>query len=638
MGGAICPRRVFIFIKKRLEKLAMANKEQNSGIRNVAIIAHVDHGKTTLVDAMFRQSGMFREGAVLQDRLMDNLELERERGITIAAKNCSVKYKDIKINIIDTPGHADFGGEVERALTMADGALLLVDASEGPLPQTRFVLQKTLQAGLPVLVVINKIDRKDARPDEVLDEIYDLFIDLDAKDEQLDFPYLYAIGRDGVAMESPEDKGEDLRLLFDAILEKVPPPSYDPDEPFQMLVADLSYSDYVGRLAVGRVFNGRVKQRQELVCLSENDKHIPLKVTKLQSYEGNSLAEITGAEPGDIVVLAGIENVTIGDTICTLDAPKALPRVRVDEPTVSMRFGPNTSPLAGKEGKLVQSSKIEERLFKETLLNVGIQVELAEDRESYIVKGRGEFQMAILVETMRREGFELTVGRPQVILRKKEGVLMEPIEHLFIDCSEEFMGVVTEKISMRKGKMTNMVNKGTGRVRMEFSTPSRGLIGYRDEFLTDTKGTGIMNSILEGYGEYRGDFPSRFSGSIVSDRAGSAVAYALFNLEPRGRLFLVPNDPVYEGMIVGEHNRENDITVNPCKEKKLTNIRASGKDDAVTLTPVKKMTLEQALHFIKEDELVEVTPKSLRLRKVVLSGQARYQMRNAKAKALNKEQ
>ena len=609
----------------------------NPNLRNVAIIAHVDHGKTTLVDAMFRQSGMFREGAVVQDRLMDNLELERERGITIAAKNCSVAFKGIKINIIDTPGHADFGGEVERALTMADGALLLVDASEGPLPQTRFVLQKTLQAGLPVLVVINKIDRKDARPEEVLDEIYDLFIDLDATDEQLDFPYLYAIGRDGVAMKEPGDSAEDLRLLFDAILEKVPPPSYDPEQPFQMLVADLSYSDYVGRLAVGRVFNGHVKHRQELVCLSEDDKHIPLKVTKLQSYEGNSLVEVDGAGPGDIVVLAGIDNVTIGDTICTLTAPKALPRVRVDDPTVSMRFGPNTSPLAGKEGKLVQSSKIEERLFKETLLNVGIQVEMAEDRESYIVKGRGEFQMAILVETMRREGFELTVGRPQVIFKKKDGVLMEPIEHLFIDCSEEFMGIVTEKISIRKGKMSNMVNKGTGRVRMEFSVPSRSLIGYRDEFLTDTKGTGIMNSILEGYGEYRGDFPSRFSGSIVSDRAGSAVAYALFNLEPRGRLFLVPNDPVYEGMIVGEHNRENDITVNPCKEKKLTNIRASGKDDAVSLTPVKHLTLEQALHFIKEDEMVEVTPKSLRLRKTVLSGQARYQMRNAKAKALAKE-
>jgi GTP-binding protein len=596
---------------------------RNESLRNIAIIAHVDHGKTTMVDAMFRQSGMFRENQEVQDRLMDSMDLERERGITIAAKNCSVRWGDVKINIIDTPGHSDFGGEVERSLSMVDGAVLLVDASEGPLPQTRFVLQKALGRGLPIIVVINKIDRPDARIEEVLDEIYDLLIDLGANEEQLEFPLLYAIGREGVAMKDPKVKGEDLRPLFDLVMSEIPGPAHDEDAPFQMLVSDLSYSDYLGRLAVGKVFNGKAHANDSLVCIKEDGSAAPLRVTRLQTYVGPRLEPATNVDPGDIVVLSGIEDVKIGDTICTKEEPKALPRISVDEPTVSMRFSINTSPLAGREGKLVQANKIRERLEKEALLNVAIRVEDCPDRDSFIVKGRGEFQMAILVETMRREGFELTVGRPEVILRKEDGKTLEPIERLFVDCGEEFTGVVTEKLSARKGRMVNMTNNGLGRVRMEFSIPSRSLIGYRDEFLTDTKGTGLLNSYLEGYGEHRGDFPSRRTGSIVCDRAGSAVTYALFHLEPRGQLFVRPNDPVYDGMIVGERNKSGDIEVNPCKEKKLSNMRASGKDEALILTPVKPMSLERAIHFIAEDECVEVTPQSIRLRKLALTPQER---------------
>jgi len=611
----------------------MSTKQNNEKLRNIAIIAHVDHGKTTLVDAMFKQSGLFREGQTIDDRIMDSMDLERERGITIAAKNCSVTWKDVKINIIDTPGHADFGGEVERSLSMADGAILLVDASEGPLPQTRFVLKKALERGLALMVVINKVDRQDARPDEVLNEIYDLFIDLDANEDQLDFPLLYAIGRDGIAMESPDERGENLHILLDTVLEHVPGPVHDTNEPFQMLVSDLSYSDYLGRLAIGKIHHGSAQSNDQLVCLADEGRQINLKVTKLQTYDGLKVVPTEECMPGDIVVIAGIEDVCIGDTICTKETPKALPRISVDEPTVSMRFGINTSPLAGREGKLVQTNKIRERLMKETLLNVAIQVEETENRDAYLVKGRGEFQMAILVEQMRREGFELTVGRPEVIIKQQDGQKLEPIEHLFVDCDENFMGIVTEKIQTRKGRMTNMVNHGTGRVRLEFSVPSRSLIGYRDEFLTDTKGTGIMNSYLEGYGEHRGEFSSRYTGSLVADRAGSAVAYGLFNLEPRGRMFIVPGDDIYEGMIIGEHNRDNDINVNPAKEKKLTNMRASGKDEAVILTPVKPMTLEYALNFIKDDEQVEVTPKSIRLRKIELSALVRHREEGRRKKA-----
>jgi len=600
------------------------NSAVNENLRNVAIIAHVDHGKTTLVDAMFKQSGMFREGQEVDDRLMDSMDLERERGITIAAKNCSVTCNGVKINIIDTPGHADFGGEVERALSMADSAILLVDASEGPLPQTRFVLKKTFEANLPVLVIINKIDRKDARPDEVLDMVYDLFIDLDATDEQLDFTYLYAIGRDGIVKRELEEEVDNLKVLFDIIINEMPGPSYDPDAPFQMLVSDLGYSDYLGRLAIGKVFNGSAAANASLVCMDEDGGQKQLKVSKLQSYDGMALAPVAQADTGDIVVLAGIEDVKIGDTICTRENPLALPRISVDDPTVFMRFAINTSPFSGKEGKNVQSRKIRERLLKETLLNVAIEVEESSDDDSFVVKGRGELQLAILIETMRRENFEVCVGRPRVIYREENGQTLEPIEHLFVDCDEDFMGVVTEKLSVRKGKMTNLVNNGKGRVRLEFSIPSRSLIGYRDEFMTDTRGTGILNSYLSGYEPYRGDFPVRYTGSIVCDRQGKAVPYALFNLEPRGRLFITPGTPVYEGMVIGEHNRHSDIDVNACKEKKLTNMRASGKDEATICSPVKPMTLEQAIHFIRDDEMVEVTPLSIRIRKVELNAAKRH--------------
>ena len=608
------------------------NIRYNENLRNIAIIAHVDHGKTTLVDAMFKQSGLFREGQALDDRLMDSMDLERERGITIAAKNCSVTWKGVKINIIDTPGHADFGGEVERALSMADSAILLVDASEGPLPQTRFVLKKTFEANLPVMVIINKIDRKDARPDKVLDMVYDLFIDLEATEEQLDFTYLYAIGRDGIVKRELEDEVDNLTVLFDLILEEMPAPSYDPEAPFQMLVSDLGYSDYLGRLAIGKIFNGTARSNETLVCINEDSNLLPLKVSKIQTYDGMSLKPVDQAQVGDIIVLSGIEDVKIGDTIATRQDPVPLERITVDEPTVSMQFSISTSPFAGREGKYVQSRKIRERLMKEILMNVAIEVEESQTDEKFIVKGRGELQLAILIETMRREGFELCVGRPKVIYKYRDGIKLEPIEHLFVDCEEDFMGVVTEKLSIRKGKMLNLVNNGKGRVRIEFSIPSRSLIGYRDEFMTDTRGTGIMNSYLSGYEEYRGDFPVRYTGSIVSDRQGKAVPYALFNLEPRGQLFIEPGTPVYEGMIIGEHNRQQDINVNPCKEKKLTNMRAAGKDESTICSPVKPMTLEKAIHFIRDDEMVEVTPLAIRLRKSVLQASKRQALRAKRRK------
>ncbi len=608
----------------------MNTTTRNEKIRNIAIIAHVDHGKTTLVDAMLKQSGTFRPGAEVEERIMDSMDLERERGITIAAKNCSVYWNGVKINIIDTPGHADFSGEVERALSMATGAILLVDAAEGPLPQTRFVLKKALEKGLKIIVVINKIDRKDARPQEILNDIYDLFIDLDATDDQIDFPYLYAVGREGVAQRTLEETQNDLHILFDTILEQIPAPQYNPAEPFQMLVSDLGYSDYLGRLAIGRVFNGKAAFNEAMDCINESSRHLPLKISKLQVYDGMKLKETAVADAGDIIVLSGINDVKIGDTICNREFPKALPRLVVDEPTISMEFTINTSPLSGKEGKLLQSGKIRDRLIKETLKNVAIRFEETVDRDCFIVKGRGEFQMAILIETMRREGFELAVGRPNVIYKYEDRTMLEPIENLFVDCDELFLGIVTEKLSARKGRLTNLVNNGSGRIRAEFSIPSRSLIDYRDEFLTDTKGTGIMNSLFAGYEPYRGDFPTRFTGSLVSDRPGTAVAYALFHLEPRGRLFIAPGDPVYEGMIVGEHNKDFDINVNPTKEKKLTNMRAAGKDDSITCTPHRIMTLEKAINFIREDEMVEVTPKSIRLYKRVLSAQKRHTMRAEK--------
>ena len=595
---------------------------QNENIRNIAIIAHVDHGKTTLVDALFRQSGVNSKDG--EDRIMDSGDLERERGITINAKNCAIKWKGVKINIIDTPGHADFGGEVERGLSMVDGVILLCDAAEGPLPQTRFVLQKALEKNLSVIVVINKIDRQDARPEEVLNEVYDLLLELGNDESLLEVPVFYANGRRGICSEKLNDpEAKNIFPLLDAVIEHIPAPSYDDAEPFQMLVSDLSYSDYLGRLAVGKIINGHATVNDSLVCINEKGQHIPLRVTRLQLYDGPRFVEAPEVQSGDITVLSGIENVSIGDTICNKDYVKALPRIHVDEPTVSMLFSKNISPLAGREGKLLTSAKIWERLEREALRNVSIGIEKNAD-DTFTVKGRGEFQMAIIVEQMRREGFELCIGRPRIILRTDEnGKVIEPVEDLLIDCPEEYSGTIMQELSVRKGSLQNINYLANGRVKMSFVIPSRGLIGYRDQFLTNTRGYGIMNSSLKGYEPFKGTFPERSTGSLVCDRAGEAVAYGIWELEDRGRFFIVPGDPVYEGEIVGERNREGDLLLNPTRTKKLTNLRASGHDEAVSLTPVKKMTLEQAIGFIKDDELVEVTPSSVRICKKILDSQKR---------------
>lgn len=595
--------------------------KRNENIRNIAIIAHVDHGKTTLVDALFRQSGLVGK-AVDGERVMDSGDLEKEKGITISAKNCAIKWKDVKINIIDTPGHADFGGEVERGLSMVDGVVLLVDAAEGPLPQTRFVLEKALAKKLTPIVVINKIDRADSRPDEVLNEVYDLLLELSNDENMLDVPVFYANGRDGKCGESLDDVKDNMYPLLDAILKYIPAPSFDDVEPFQMLVSDLSYSDFLGRLAIGKVVNGNASTNDSLICVKE-DRTEPLRVTRLQVYEGPQMKETGHVDAGDIIVLSGVNDVSIGDTICTKDEIKALERITVDEPTVSMMFSKNISPFAGKDGKAVTSAKIWERLQREALRNVSIRVEKNAD-DTFTVKGRGEFQMAIIVEQMRREGYELCVGRPKIIFHTdSDGDKTEPVEILYIDCPEEYSGTVMEKLGRRKGKVNDITYTAGGRVKIRFEVPSRGLIGYRDEFLTDTRGLGIMNSYLKGYEKYKGDFPERYSGSLISDRTGVAVAYGIWELEDRGRFFIVPGDDVYEGEIVGERNRDGDLLLNPTRTKKLTNLRASGKDEAVTLTPVVKPSLEQAIQFIKDDELVEVTPNSVRLCKKILDTQKR---------------
>lgn len=594
------------------------SKQEN--IRNIAIVAHVDHGKTTLVDSMLKQGGSFKVSSSdeNQDRVMDSMELERERGITIAAKNCAVNFDGHKINILDTPGHADFGGEVERALNMVDGVVLLVDAAEGPLPQTRFVLGKALSENKKIILVINKIDRQDARAEEILDDVYDLFIDLGASDDQIEFPVIYAIGRDGVASTSLSEKGTDLLPLFKTIIDHMPAPRCEDVPEFKMLVSNLGYSDYLGRLAIGRVVSGIVNKSDRVSCIAR-DKRTQFKVASLQSYEGLGIAEKAQVLAGDIAIISGLEDIEIGDTIGSVEVETPLPRIIVDEPTISMRFSVNSSPLAGRSGKYVQSTKIGERLRKETLANVSLRVVESTEDESFTVMGRGEFQMAIIIETMRREGYELTVGRPQIIFKDIDGVRCEPIECLYVDCQEEHMGVVTEKLSRRKGQMQKMGNPYNGRVKLEFLIPSRGLIGYRNEFLTDTRGTGMMNAILHGYEPFKGEFKSRSTGSLVSDRAGQSVPYGLFHLEPRGRMFIGAGEDVYEGMIIGEHNRENDLDVNACRAKKLTNVRASGKDDAITLTPVIPLTIEKAIDFIRDDELVEVTPDNIRLRKAILA-------------------
>jgi GTP-binding protein len=591
--------------------------------RNIAIIAHVDHGKTTLVDAMLHQSGIFRANERVAERAMDNTDLERERGITILAKNTAVHYRDTLINIVDTPGHADFGGEVERTLAMVDGVLLLVDASEGPLPQTRFVLRKALERRLTPVVVINKIDRADARPQEVLNEVYDLFIDLDADEEQVEFPVVFASARAGTASLTMGEPGEDLRPLFDAIIERVPPPRGDASSPLQMLVANLDSSDYLGRIAIGRVFHGQVKVGDPIAVCKLDGRIQETRVTKLFAFEGLRRVDITEAAAGDIVCLAGIADITIGETIADIEHRQALMPIAVDEPTVSMIFGVNTSPMAGREGSFVTSRQIKDRLDKELLGNVSIRVEPTDSPEQMKVLGRGELQLSILIEMMRREGFELQVSRPDIVTKDVKGTIVEPVEDLVVDVAEEFQGVVIAQVGMRRGTMTKMVNHGSGRVRMEFRIPARGLIGFRSQFLTETKGTGIMNHLFAGWEPWHGAIQSRMTGVLVADRAGAATAYAISNLQERGEIFIEPAETVYEGMIIGENARASDMDVNVTKEKKQTNMRASTADEAIRLIPPRKLGLEQAIEFINDDELVEVTPTSIRLRKRVLAANMR---------------
>jgi GTP-binding protein len=597
-------------------------RSSNTSIRNIAIIAHVDHGKTTLVDAMLNQSGIFGSHEEHVDRVMDSNDLERERGITILAKITGVRYHGIKINIVDTPGHSDFGGEVERALKIVDGVMLLVDASEGPLPQTRYVLSKALEAHLPPIVVINKIDRPDARVPEVLDEIYDLFIDLDATEDQLDFPVLYTVAKTGVAKKTMDDPSTDLRPLFDAILEYIPAPAGDPEAILQMLIANLDYSDYLGRLGIGRVFQGTLKYGDPVSIAKRDGTFHTTKITKLYSFEGLKRVDETIGRPGDILAIAGVEGIFIGETVTHAETPQPLPPIHIDEPTIAMAFTINTSPFAGREGQWVTSRNLRDRLDKELLTNVSIKVEEL-GHDTFKVMGRGELQLAILIEMMRREGYELAVGKPEIITKTEDGKVKEPVELLIIDCPEAFLGVVIEKLGSRKGKMCKMVNHGSGRVRLEFHIPSRGLIGLRGEILTDSRGTAIMNSLFHGYIDWQGEIPTRPTGSLVADRAGRTTGYATWNLQERGEIFVAPGVEVYEGMIVGENARDADLDVNIVKEKKLTNMRASTADEAIRLVPPRILNLEQAIEFIREDELVEVTPVSIRLRKKILKANQR---------------
>ncbi|MBI4888979.1 MAG: translational GTPase TypA [Acidobacteria bacterium] len=598
-------------------------KISNPNLRNIAIIAHVDHGKTTLVDSMFKQSGIYRANEQAEDRAMDSNELERERGITILAKTTGGWYRGVKINIVDTPGHADFGGEVERALKLVDGVMLLVDASEGPLPQTRYVLSKALEAGLTPILVINKIDRPDSRVQEVLNEVFDLFIDLDAAEEQLEFPIVYTIARDGVAKATMEDPSTTLEPLFEAIVKHIPPPTGNPEGILQFQVANLDYSDYLGRIAIGRVFQGRLNLGDEVSVCHLNGQIQKTKITKMFTFEGLKRVEETSAGPGDILAIAGVEGITIGETVSHVDTPKAMAKIRIDEPTIGMVFTINTSPFAGREGQWVTSRNLRDRLDKELLTNVSLNVAEAGGPDAFQVMGRGELQLAILIEMMRREGFELMVGKPQILTKEIDGQVREPQELLVVDVPEQYVGVVIEKMGMRKGKMSKMVNHGSGRVRLEFLVPSRGLIGLRSEMLTDTRGTAILNSLFQGYIDWQGDIPMRMTGALVADRAGSTTGYAIFNLQERGEMFVEPGTEVYEGMIVGENSRFDDLNVNIVKEKKLTNMRASSADEAIRLVPPKLLNLEQAIEFINEDEWVEVTPKSIRLRKKILKANQR---------------
>ena len=601
----------------------MPAEKVSANTRNIAIIAHVDHGKTTLVDAMLRQSGIFRANEEITDRVMDSNDLERERGITILAKTTGVRYHGTKINIVDTPGHSDFGGEVERALKIVDGVMLLVDASEGPLPQTRYVLTKALEAKLPPVLVINKIDRPDARIQEVVNEVYDLFIDLDAHEDQLDFPIVYTNGKAGIAKMDPSEESENLQPLFETILKHIPAPTGDPDETLQMLVANLDYSDYLGRLAIGRVFNGTLHHGDDVSIAKLDGSFQKTRITKLYSFEGLKRVDETIGRPGDVLAIAGVEGITIGETLTSAENPKPLPKIQIDEPTIAMTFTINNSPFAGREGTFVTSRNLRDRLDKELLTNVSIRVEEAGGPDVFKVMGRGELQLAILIEMMRREGYELQVGKPEILTKKIDGAVQEPLELLVVDLPEEFIGVVIEKMGQRKGKMTKMINNGSGRVRLEFHVPSRGLIGIRSEMLTDTKGMAIMNSLFHGYIEWQGEIATRPTGSLISDRSGIATSYAIYNLQERGTIFISPTTEVYEGMVIGENARNSDLDVNIVKEKKLTNMRASTSDDAIRLIPPKLLNLEEAIEFINEDEFVEVTPKSIRLRKKVLKANQR---------------
>jgi GTP-binding protein len=595
----------------------------SSSIRNIAIIAHVDHGKTTLVDAMLQQSGTFRSNEHIIERVMDSNDLERERGITILAKNTAILYHDVKINIVDTPGHSDFGGEVERALKMVDGVMLLVDASEGPLPQTRYVLSKALEAHLAPILVINKIDRSDARPQEVLNEVYDLFIDLDAKEEQLDFPVLYTNAKAGTASRDIKGGGVNLQPLFETIVKTIPEPKGEVAGPLQILVANLDYSDYLGRLAIARVFNGTMHTGEDVAIAKLDGTLHKTKITKLFSFSGLKRTDITETTLGDIIAVAGVEGITIGETITDAENPAPLPHITIDEPTIAMLFTVNTSPFAGREGTYVTSRNLRERLQKELLTNVSLRVEDTATTDSFIVMGRGELQLSILIEMMRREGFELMVGKPEIVTKRVDGKLMEPIEKLTVDVPEGFVGVVMEQLGARKGEVLNMHNHGYGRVRIEFRVPSRGLIGLRSQLLTDTRGTIVMNSLFDGYIEWQGEIPHRLTGALVSDRGGVTTPYSLYNLQERGELFVGPTIDVYEGMIVGENAKDNDLDVNVVREKKLTNMRSSTSDIAVRLVPFRNLNLEQAIEFIADDEFVEVTPKSLRLRKKILQANKR---------------
>ena len=586
-------------------------------IRNIAIIAHVDHGKTTLVDGLLHQSGIFRANEKVAERVMDSLDLERERGITILAKNTTVHYGNVKINIVDTPGHADFGGEVERTLAMVDGVMLLVDASEGPLPQTRFVLKKALEANLPPIVCINKIDRPDARVGAVLDEIYDLFIDLDAREDQLDFPVVYTNARTSIATRDLQQPTENLKPLFDLIMQALPGPTGDIQTPTQFQANNLDYNDYVGRLAVGRIKNGTLAVGNYTLCRMDGTQQ-PVKVTQVYGWEGLKRIELPIAEAGDIVALAGIEDIGIGDTIADRENPRPLPALRIDEPTIAMVFSANNSPWSGREGEFVTSRKLRERLQYEQRKNVSLRVADTDQPDAFQVTGRGEFQLAIVIETMRREGYELQVSKPTVVTREINGTLHEPVELLVIDVPEDFIGVVSQLLAMRKGKMTKMVHAGSSRVRLEFSVPSRGLIGFRSRFLTDTRGTGIMNALFDGWAPWHGTIQGRSNGAMVADREGTATPYAIFHLQERGIIFISPGDRVYEGMVVGEYSRDVDLNVNISREKKLTNIRAAGRDENIIITPHREMGLEDGIEWVGDDELVEVTPESVRLRKKVL--------------------